>query len=106
MEKQRVAVGRRAHDHVGAERATGAALVLDVDLLAEFVGEIMRSEAADDVDGTARREGNDEPDRPRRIAVGGTRRAAPATPAMATPAANTARRDGVRCAACLIVLPA
>jgi hypothetical protein len=37
----------------------------------------MRGEAADDVDGPARREGDDEPDRPRRIGVGGTRRAAP-----------------------------
>jgi hypothetical protein len=37
MQQQCVTVGRRAQDHVGAERAAGTALVLDIDLLAEFV---------------------------------------------------------------------
>ncbi len=76
MKKQGVAVGRSPGDDVGADRSAGAAFVFDIDLLTQLVAQIVRGQAADDVDGAAGCEWNDEPDRPRRIGIGGMRDAA------------------------------
>jgi hypothetical protein len=65
-EQDGVAVRRCAHDGNGTERGTAAANVLDHDR-AEMGLQLVRQWAADEVVGTARWKGNDQPDRSRRI---------------------------------------
>ena len=67
---QRVAVGRSACGHFGANRATGAAAVVDDHLLPEGLAHLGREHAADDVGISARGEGNDHPDGPGRKLLG------------------------------------
>ncbi len=59
-EQQRVTVGLRLGDLLGADRAAGAALVLDHDLLAELFRQRHRQDAREDVGRAARRERHDE----------------------------------------------
>ena len=54
-EQQRVAVGRRAHHRIDAERVARAAAVLDVELLAQDLAEVQREHARRRVGGAARR---------------------------------------------------
>src|SRR5262245_9320627 len=64
-----VAVRRRGRDHLPGDVAAGAALVLDHDRLAELGLQLIRNLAEERVGGAARRESNDEFDRPVRIAA-------------------------------------
>src|SRR5262249_18015797 len=56
-------------DGVCADRAARPAAVLDHRGLSHGLGHALRDEARDDVGGAARRERNDDADRPRRIAL-------------------------------------
>ena len=60
----RVAVGRRLGDRVGADIAAGADPVVDHDLLAQPGPQPLRQDARDDVGAAAGRERHDQPDRP------------------------------------------
>ena len=62
-EEQRVAVGRRVRDELGADVAGGAGPIVRDDLLAEALAELLRDDAADGVRRAARRLRNDEADR-------------------------------------------
>ena len=66
-QQQRVAIGRRRDDRLGAEIAAGAALVLDDEGLAEPLGQPLPDQAAGDVGGAARRERHHDAHRPGRI---------------------------------------
>jgi hypothetical protein len=59
-----VAVLRRIGDDLSANHATGAAAIVDDDLLAEPLAEMLRDDAGDDVVDAAGRERHDEPHRP------------------------------------------
>ncbi len=63
-EQDRVAVGRRFRDDVGAEIAGGAAAVVDDDRLAELRRQRLDDDARNDVGAAARRIRDDELDRP------------------------------------------
>src|SRR5262249_24704107 len=65
--EQRVAVGRRPRDERGADIAAAARMVLDVELLAEAIGELRREQARNHVDRASRGERGDHLDRPIRI---------------------------------------
>ena len=69
-EQERVAVGRRLGRRLGADHAAGAAAVLDHELLAEGLGELVGPGTADRVRGAARRIGQDELDRCARASSG------------------------------------
>jgi len=73
-EQHGVTVRRRLGDAARAGHAAGAGHVLDHHLLAEDLGEPRRHDAADRVDRTAGRIGNDERHRPDRPILGGGRR--------------------------------
>jgi hypothetical protein len=62
--QERVAVGRRLGDAIGAEHGTGARLVLDHDRLAERPGEPLAEHARVNVGRSAGGEGHDDPDAP------------------------------------------
>ena len=64
-EEERVSVGRRLHHRLGADHATGAAAVLDHELLAEGLAERLGPGARDDVARAARRIRYHKLDRPR-----------------------------------------
>ncbi len=81
--QDRVAVGRRLRDHVGADVAAGAGLVLHNHRLAPHLGELLRDEAAGDVERSAGRERHDQ--------LHGLRRDRP-DPAPCLPAAMHRRR--------------
>ena len=66
---KRIAVGRRRGDAGAAERAAGAADVLDRHLVAERPAHVVGHDARDHVARPARRERHDDGDRPRRIAL-------------------------------------
>ena len=59
-----VAVGFGLGDVIGGDVAAGAGLVLDDELLAEFLGYLGGDDPRQNVGGAAGREGNDELDRP------------------------------------------
>ncbi len=61
-----VAVCRLLHDVFTGDGADRARLVLDDDRLAPRLAQLRRHQPGDDIDATARREGDDQPDRPRR----------------------------------------
>ena len=67
-EQECVAVGRRPGDRLGADDAARPAPVLDDELLAECLGELVGPGPADEVAGPARRVGQDQLDRPLRPA--------------------------------------
>src|SRR4051812_48873369 len=58
-EQQRVPVGRRLGDQVGAERRSRPALVLDHERLRKDPGKFLRENAPDEIGSTAGRRGND-----------------------------------------------
>jgi len=62
--EHRVAIGRRPRDERGADIAAAAGMVLDVELLAEALGEFRREHARNYVDRTSRCERGDHLDRP------------------------------------------
>ena len=62
--QQRVAVGWRLGDEVGADGRPGAGLVLDDDLLLQLLGQFLRDRAGRAVDGAAGRKRHDHLDRP------------------------------------------
>ena len=64
-----VAVGRRAHDHLGADIGAGARLVLDIELLTEPLRQPLGDQARGDVDSAAGGCADDNPHRPRRIGL-------------------------------------
>ena len=66
-EQQRVAVGRRLGDGVGADHAARAGAVVDDDRLAERLGQRLLHDARIEIDRAARRERHDDADRLRRI---------------------------------------
>ena len=68
--QERIAVGGGLGREIGAEHAAGTGPVVDEDLLAEFLAELIGDDAADHVVAAAGRERNDQPDRPVRIIVG------------------------------------
>ncbi len=69
-EQERVAVGFRLRHHLGAEDRACAAAVLDHDRLADRFPDALGDDARHRIRAAARRIGNDELDRPRRIIVG------------------------------------
>ena len=66
-EQDRVAVRRALRDRAGADRAAGAAAVVDHDRLLERVAQLVGDGAGDDAGAAARRERNDQRDRLCRI---------------------------------------
>ena len=67
--QQRVAVARRVGRSAHADGAAGAGRVLDIELSAERLGELLRQDPRDDVVRTARRVGHHELHRPGRIVL-------------------------------------
>ncbi len=70
-DQERVAVGRRLGGEVGADDTAGAAAVIDEDLLAQSLAELIGDDAADHVVAAAGRERDDHADRAARIVVRG-----------------------------------
>jgi hypothetical protein len=70
-DEERVAVGLRAGDRRGADGADRPDPVLDHEALSQGVAEILANDACAGVAAAARREGNNEGDRPRRPALCG-----------------------------------
>src|SRR5262249_60310799 len=68
-EKERIAVRGRPHDHLGADRAGGARLVLDDDTLTEQVLGFVGEQRADEIGRPAGRERNDHLDRARWVVL-------------------------------------
>ena len=68
-QEQRVAVGGRAHDRLGADIAAGARPVLDDELLAEPLRQPLADQARDDVVRAAGGKADDDAHRPRRIGL-------------------------------------
>ena len=66
-DQERVAVLRRVGDDLGANHAAGAAAIVDDDLLAEPLAEMLRDDAGDDVVDAAGRKRHDQPHRPVRV---------------------------------------
>jgi hypothetical protein len=66
-QRERIAVGRRAHARFVADRAARAAAVLDDHLLADALADLLSDDARDQVRPAARRRAHDDADRPRRI---------------------------------------
>ena len=67
--QQRVAVGRRLRDRIGADDRAGAGPVLDDEGLLELFGEMLRDDARVDVGRTAGAERHDHAHLPRRIVL-------------------------------------
>ena len=68
-QKERVAVGGRAHDRLGRDIAGGAWSVLDDELLAEPLRQPLSHQAREDVGASSRRKSDDDTHRPRRIGL-------------------------------------
>ena len=68
-QEQRVAVGRRVHDHLGRDVGAGARAVLDDELLAEPFRQPLPRQPRDDVGRAAGGKANDDAHRPRRIGL-------------------------------------
>jgi hypothetical protein len=67
--QQRVAIGRRVHDHFGADVGAAAGPVLDNELLPEVLGQPLSHQARYNVSPPASCNRNDDADRPRRIGL-------------------------------------
>jgi hypothetical protein len=63
-QQQGVAIGLRARDRLGADIAAGPATVLDQEILAVPLGQLLRDDTGDDVVGAAGRERHDDLDGP------------------------------------------
>ena len=68
-DQQRAAVGRRVCRVAGADRAAGAAQILDEELSTEMLLKLLRYQARDHVGRPARRIGADDPDLLARIVL-------------------------------------
>jgi hypothetical protein len=68
-EHQRIAVRRRLGDGGRADRAAGAAAIVDHDRLAQALVQLLAEHAGDDVGAAAGGVGHDEPDRPVGVGV-------------------------------------
>jgi len=68
-EQDRVAIGRRFRHLGSADIAGGAGDVLDIDLLAELLGELLRHKPRKGVGHSTRRKGHDRAHRPGRIGL-------------------------------------
>ena len=68
--QDRVAVGRRFRNEIGADVAARAGAVVHHNALAPRVAQLLRDRAADDVERSARRKRHDEPHRPVRVRGG------------------------------------
>ena len=66
---QRVSIGACARDDVAGDVAIRTCPIVDDHLHAEQVGELLSRQTADDVDGSARRIGDDQAYRTRRITL-------------------------------------
>ena len=69
-----VAVGRRMRDIIEADDAAGARLVIGDDRLPKRVAELLRQNPPGEIDDTARLEGQDQVNGPRRKGLGARRR--------------------------------
>ena len=69
-DQQRITVGLRVRDILGADAAAGPGAVLDHDRLPQRFADLIADNAADDVGIAARGERHDQPDRPSRIIRG------------------------------------
>src|SRR5262245_15338587 len=69
-QEQRIAVGRRTYDRLGADIAAGTRPALDDELLAEPLREPLADQASDDVGAAAGRKADDDAHRPGRIEIG------------------------------------
>src|ERR1041384_7452547 len=67
--QQRVAIGRRLGDHLGADVAAGARAILDDELLAEALRQPLTHQARLDVGGPSGRKADDDAHRPRWIGL-------------------------------------
>ena len=78
-QEQRIAVGRRFRRDLGPDGRSGAAAIVDDDLLPERFGELRRHDARHRVGAAAGRERDDEADRLHRVGLGvrGRRHACP-----------------------------
>ena len=72
VDEQRVAIGRRVFRHLGADHASGAAAIVDDDLLAKHLAQVRAQNARDEIDAAARRKRRDDTNRLDRI-IGGKR---------------------------------
>ena len=68
--KQRVAVGRRAHDRLDGDIAAGAGPVLDQKILTDMLRQPLAQQPRDHVGRAAGIEADDQPHRPRRKGFG------------------------------------
>ncbi len=67
--QERIAVGRRVHDRLGADIAAGARAVVDDELVTELVRQPLRNEARRDVDRAGGRSADNQSHRPGRIGL-------------------------------------
>ena len=74
-QEQRVAVGRRTRDRLGAQDRAGARTVLDHERLLERFGQVLAELAGKDIGRAAGRERHDDLDRPCRIGLRSRHRA-------------------------------
>ncbi len=68
-QQQRVAIRRRAHDHLGRRVARCAGQILNHERLAEPIGQPFAYEAGEDVVRTTSNKSDHEPHRPRRVGL-------------------------------------
>ena len=61
---ERIAVGRRVDDRVHPDQGSAPGAVVDDELLAEDVGQMLADQACERVGAAARRRGDDDPHRP------------------------------------------
>ena len=67
--QQGVAIGRRGGDRLGSDIGAASWPVLDDERLAESIRQPLADQAAGDIGGAARREGDDHAHRPRRVVL-------------------------------------
>ncbi len=74
FDPDRVTVGRRPRDSFDTGDAAGAGAVLDHDRLSKLAFHIGLDRPRQDIGAATRRKGHDQPNRPRRVAMPGSRR--------------------------------